>query len=239
MIKKADLIKVETYCPCFEGFYETLLDSLTDDIIEDNYLFNDSSSVDDKILEFINNEAWEHVDYKYFYLQISKKVIDFYNDYFKSEKLCIKFKFQSLYSPKEYNFHTDSINIKVLFTFEFIDLLNDYIHKNIDKFKIFIEDRYTSCSGFVSSYSNNHNDWLNYLNKENLQDNEHYMGCFLDFYFENENKDINMDIYDYCREYFYSNGHAFDDKYFNQSKLIEAINKEFNLNIESLEELEK
>ena len=54
---------------------------------------------------------------------------------------------------------------------------------NFESFEDYIKEEYTSRSGFISHYSNDSNDWLQYLNIESLQDEPHYLGTFIDFVF--------------------------------------------------------
>jgi len=235
---KNKLCITHTYCPCFEGFYETSLSSIMD--ISEWDLFDNANAVNEDLQRFIVTEAdCAYFDHRRCEIDISKNIIDYFNDYFKENDLMVKFKFESLYSPKEYNFSTNSINIKVVYTTDFIRFLNDYTHKYINEFKEFIKNRYTSRSGFISYYSNNYIDWFEFLNKDTLIDNEnmHILGCFLDFYFNNENDDINEYIYDYVYEKMRSNSCI--TEYLNYDALIDAVNKKFNLNIGYLEELEK
>lgn len=73
--------------------------------------------------------------------------------------------YTSMYSPRYYNFETDSAN----FTFEYSDDLKewffDYVTENRTAFEKFLADNYTSRSGFISFTPNNWNDWLNGWNE--------------------------------------------------------------------------
>jgi len=244
---KKKLCVTHTYCPCFEGFYNTLLESITD--IDDGTLFDDDNAVNEDIMIFTYQTANdnEYTDYNKAFTDIAKNVVDYFNDYFKDDlrtqnyinedlPQLIKFKFESLYTSKDYSRNNDSINIKATFTTDFIKFLNTYIIKNIDAFKEFLNDRFTSRSGFVSFYSNQAIDWISYANKKDLQENEMYLGTLLDFYFENEDKNIQENIYYYVFEQMRSNSCI--TEYLNYEKLINAVNEKFNLSITSLGELE-
>lgn len=62
--------------------------------------------------------------------------------------------------------------------------MKDGNYSNMEEFKDFIEDRYTSCSGFISYYSSNHLDWLDEF--ANLFEDEHKLGALLEFVCEIE-----------------------------------------------------
>jgi len=85
--------------------------------------------------------------------------------------------FQSIVSPKEYNFSNDSINCEITFN---NDLLFDYICKAGFAFAEFIKERYTSCDGFISSYTKDHEVWGANLASGHYEDG-HILGTLLEF----------------------------------------------------------
>lgn len=240
-IQENKIFEIETYCPCFVGFYNTLLSTFDDSYIEQSWDYEyieskiNNPELSNKIHDFIMSNYTDYFNYKELHEAISKQVVNYFNEYnYFSKEVYFKMEFESLYSPKYYNYETDSINVKIQINNMFIEKLKVFISDNIDDFQNFITDRYTSHSGFISHYSNNYKDWLEYLNIETLQNNAHYLGSFLDFYFDNIEQDITDSIYNYCHEYFICNGYI--DDYFNYNKMIEDINKAFNIDFESMED---
>lgn len=236
------VFQTETYCPCFTGFYETLLSTFDDDYIEqswnDDYIYELTKNEDltNKIVEYINNNYTNYFNYKDLHESISKKVVEFINENHNFDKECIfNMEFQNLYSPKFYNYSTDSINTLLKFDINMINELKIFINDNIEDFQDYIVGRYTSCSGFISYYSNNHLEWLKHLdNIELLQKKGHYIGTFLEFYYDNLHNDVKMDIYYYCHEYFLSNGNI--ENYFNYDKMYSDIKENIGVDLRVLED---
>ena len=94
--------------------------------------------------------------------------------------------FESIVSPKFYNFGNDSINCEVSLSSR--GELDDYLSENADAFGDYLKDRYTSRDGFSSSHSNDPIDWSDW------HDDEHKFGAVLDFWFVNEEID-EYDVY--------------------------------------------
>ena len=156
--------RIESFLPVFCGFYGTIFEPSEDSIIESPYNYD---------------------NYKFYYDEyreaISKACCDAIENELKP--LGIKVVYQNLYSPKEYNFSTDSINCLYKLSKDSAKLLNEYLLANYEAFETFIKDRCTSRSGFISFYSNDAKDWLTTYTKEKLN---HTFGTMLEFYFENE-----------------------------------------------------
>lgn len=81
----------------------------------------------------------------------------------KEYELNMRISFEEMYSPREYNFSTDSINCTYILSKKTYKKLIAIIEKYKVDFHNFIHDRYTSCSGFMSYYSNNGYDWISDL----------------------------------------------------------------------------
>lgn len=177
-----------TWLPVFHGYYDSLFDP------EDNFV------------EYETNMSLEEKKEHYPAVFNEGVTEDFFDEYFwecltnraaameaVSEYICEALKridpigvikaieYESLSSPKFYNFSNDSINCKITFDQK---ILQEYINENIEAFTKFIEDRYTSRDGFSSFHSNDVEDW------KNLDDlGEHSTGSVLEFVFINEYKD--------------------------------------------------
>lgn len=98
--------------------------------------------------------------YGWAYNAIAQDYVASFNAYWSAEiGFPLRLAFESMTSPREYNFATDRI---------FCDVPISVIHKlfavsRADKHETLhasIKDRFTSCSGFISHYSNDLNDWL-------------------------------------------------------------------------------
>lgn len=153
---------MKTYLPIFTGFYNTFFSIYLEDKIEDE-------------LEHLNKEYDDiNFNYKEYENEVSINCCDIVSQYLKDEGFDNTIKFESLYSPKYYNYSNDSINIDID-----IDLnqIKDFLKDNKEAFNQYIKERYTSCSGFISHHSNNYKDWINELN----ENEEHKIGACLEF----------------------------------------------------------
>lgn len=155
----------ETFCPLFPGFYGTHFEYDNEDSDIDWY------NEENKTNLTWDNFEWDYADY---HQRVSKAFVN----KLESELqylLPVKFEFEELRSPKEYNFRNDSINIKTELNLrQLIDLIRDRKDKAADYFK----DTYTSCDGFISFHSSDITDWLNedYIREKS----SHRVGALLD-----------------------------------------------------------
>lgn len=176
----------ETYCPLFPGFYGTLFEY--DRESEDIEAYNEENKTD---LNYDNFE-WNYKDYservsKAFVNRLEKEL----NDILPTKDPQFKIEFQSLYSPREYNFSNDAINVRVEID---LRLLIGLIKNRKEKAAEYFKDKYTSCSGFISFHSNDVNDWLK---KSYIMENPaHRVGALLDCLCSIEID--NDDIYYWC-----------------------------------------
>jgi hypothetical protein len=156
----------ETFLPLFSGFYSTIWE-----FREDDFLYSEGLKYDDIEVDFKSYE---------------KDVVLYICDFVLSNcPFIAKVEFEEIISPREYNFRNDSANVKITVN---VEQLQEYMHKHAGNLNKYLKARYTSCSGFISSYPNNVFDWIeDTVNFTELDG--HYLGALLDFYFENEGID--------------------------------------------------
>lgn len=164
---------IKTYLPLFSGFYNTLFKPDTSDFESEN-----ECSYDD--FDFDNSQ---------YEIDVVKECINFVAENCDFVKVI---KFEKIVSPKAYNFSNDSANVLIeLNRVAFKRYLND----NKVALDEYLKDRYTSCSGFISSYGNSFEEWKEETSNFKDLDN-HYLGSLLNFYFLNEGiEEINMYYY--------------------------------------------
>jgi len=192
-------VKIESYCPIFNGFYNTIWEYDETSIIEAINYNREKNNINGKI----NFEHLE-IDYKQYEKDISKTICEAVQD--NLSEYIISIEYQGVYNPKEYNFKTDSINCIIEPN---IDNIKKFIYDNKAKFIEFLKNRYTSFDGFISYYSNDFETWQEDSN--NFTDfNMHSLGSILDFialHLEIDNillyNDIydNFDVYEYISNY--------------------------------------
>jgi hypothetical protein len=188
----------QTYLPVFPGFYGTYFEpdeAFELESVNIQRQENDLEPLEYKDLDFdyegYKNNVCEasanYIEYLLFGLNIIKKI-----------------KFEKLYSPIEYNFANDSIDVEIEF---FPENLSKYINEHFDSFKKYIKDNYTSHDGFLSYYSNDAEDWK--YDTENFTEfsDSHRLGSCLEFvclnyYYSNEYiKESGIDIVQHMYNY--------------------------------------
>lgn len=99
-------------------------------------------------------------------------------------------------SPREYNFLTDTIEFNV--TIDNKQVLT-FAKNNKQQFNEYLNENYSSCSGFISFTPNNYNDWLNDFNNEKVQAISAVLNFWNDYYSEMFN-DIQSEFVEHVQE---------------------------------------
>lgn len=207
--------KQDTYLPIFSGYYHSIFDQ------SENFIEYELGMSDDELKEYYSEVFKAGVSIEFFrenfydYLDF-RKAEEGSNEYLCNGIIDLdhadiieSVTYQSMSSPRYYNFSTDSINCEIEYNHE---KLKDFILHNYDQFKKYLERKYTSCDGFRSSYSNDIKEWLPDIIEGEIGDHE--LGSILDFIFEvNHGDDAQCDLYHAsdCTEGYY-NGIEFDAK---------------------------
>lgn len=217
-------MEYSTWLPMFVGFYNT-------NYINDEeilwYLFDSPYSVPDEIKEWIDNEVYQYIDYSKLYEETAKVICNAIGEFMVNEELIQSFEFETLVSPREYNFVNDSINIKVECD---VQKLIDFIKNNFwEEFKEEIEKTYTSRDGFISYYENDAEEWLTTFK----EDSDHKLGHLLEFVIAVGGEFKEDLLYEKTGE------EIFISCFINYEELVKDLNEEFNLNIKELRELEE
>ena len=178
-------MKVQTFLPVFNGFYNTLfediLDNATDNAIE-------WCNEDNK-----NSLNYDNFDFDFITLQseICKDAVSKIEEKLNEIGINCSIKYDTLISPREYNFINDSINIEI--NFKKFSRVIEILEQNFDSFTQYIKDNYTSRDGFISSHSSYASDWMEDL-KNDTENEAHKVGAVLDFILQEveEYKDENL-----------------------------------------------
>ena len=183
-------MKVQTFLPVFNGFYNTLFENLIDNAV-DNAIewYNEDNN---------NSLNYDNFDFDFISIQneICKDAVSKVEEKLNEIGINCSIKYETLVSPKYYNFSNDSINIEI--NFKKFSQVIEILERNYDLFSQYIKDNYTSCSGFISSYSSYASDWMEDL-KNDAENEAHKVGAVLDFILHEieEYKDENL-YYDLC-----------------------------------------
>jgi hypothetical protein len=131
----------------FSGFYETWHNQVIDDTIEQ--MFSDSAT---------GTHTFDGLVYRVQTTANYRAIFEAYaKDYVESFDLAYPcgITFESLESPREYNFATDRIFVNI----PVVEALRIYDEIDEPKLAAHIQERCTSRSGFISNYSNDLEDW--------------------------------------------------------------------------------
>lgn len=166
----------------FDGFYESLYSSEIDHHEEQEAEHFAERQEEEGIPSQLRLEAsdfaeilFECADYRAIHLAIAKAYADAFNTYVSDEiGIELGMSFESMTSPRYYNFETDRIfchipeaSVAALFELSKLDG-----HEALRKV---LEDRHTSYDGFCSHYSNDLDAWL----EKPLEDWDHNELCSL------------------------------------------------------------
>lgn len=178
MTKQIELI---TRVP-FSGFYESIWSGEIDHQEESYIEYEEERQAENGIpadLRLDNRELWDiynrYTSYDIAYRNLAKDYCDAFTDAKKAETdIDLKLRFESMDSPREYNFTTDRvyafIPLKVVKSLFAISKAENHV-----RLKKRIADCFTSRDGFISHYANGLRDeWLN-----PLRDWDHNQLCTL------------------------------------------------------------
>lgn len=213
--KKQTYISVSTFLPIFPGFYNTLYDLQE---IDDDTLHNNPADVDQAVKDLIQDNVWDSYDNEAYQNDTAKNacscleavLLDILPDVVKS------IKFETVQSPKYYNFSNDSIDCKI--DVDFNALLKAFI--KAERSGEFLKERYTSYDGFLSSYPNKMADWI----ADAYEDQSHTVGAMLEFFLLDYSEDISTELYEGVTEDVYAGN------YINYGALLKIVNSTFEYN---------
>lgn len=134
----------------FSGFYNSIHDSELDYQLN-NRLFTDY------IAGFYNNDnlsnyAYDAIDWQNLYIEYASKYVYFFASQFE-----LNIKFESLSSPREYNFTTD----RIFCTINDSEIMRMWRETKPEVMINQVKSMFTSYDGFHSHYSNDFNEWKN------------------------------------------------------------------------------
>ena len=187
--------KLESTIP-FDGFYESFISADIEHQIGQQIEWDSDTFDLNEDEQQILWDSYLSVNRSYFYNQIAEDYTNFYidalNERLKGFTLKATYKFFT--SPREYNFSTDRIFIEIEKNHA-IDFIK-YIIKNYKKeLEEKIKQRFTSRSGFISSYKNSLDLWIDDYSE---WDHNQIGTCFE--LFDLEEEDINYSLRDYLSE---------------------------------------
>ena len=141
----------EFVCPFFNGFYQSVFTPYCEGYL----LFNNEDNIDNDIYDYCVENADVPQEY---YNIVAKAYLERMGNYVVETVPSIKMEYKEIESPKYYNYGTD----RIIGTCNYNEVKKDIKHvlnKYPNIFDFVVKRHFTSCSGFVSYYSNNYKKW--------------------------------------------------------------------------------
>ena len=208
--------KINSTIP-FQGYYGSQIDSFIDSHIEyEIEHIKEEYKANEKQLETIAN-GFMSTNVNSFYWTLSKDYAEEFIFLLENE---IGFKlnasFESLESPKEYNFSTDRIFIELPEN-RAIEFVNYILKNHKEELEDLIKKRFTSQSGFISFYPNSLEDWGNPIEWDYNQ-----LGtCFEIFDYIGNDIELNETIYNGIYETLDAESNCILDELIEKKKIAE------------------
>lgn len=162
--------QIATWLPCFSGFYGTIWQP--DETNEIEYI---NQERDRKGFEPITFDDCKF-DYDDYHNQVITGIarrleVEYLKPFVKGIKI------ERLVSPREYNFANDSANITVTLCAANEKRIMKFLSDHKQAFTDSLKQSYTSCSGFISSYPN----YIDGYMEGKPLEHEHKLGYILQF----------------------------------------------------------
>ena len=139
----------------FEGFYESK-HSQELDSIEERYVEWEVERGSELSAAELHDLIYRTANYSLAFDHIARAYVTYFNDYIKEEyEIDLELKFESMTSPREYNFETNRVFCEI--SLENAKKLCNAVSE--PSLRQAIQDRFTSRSGFISSYPNRLENW--------------------------------------------------------------------------------
>ena len=176
----------------FEGFYESKhsqeLDSIEERYVE--WEVERDPTLDAKEL---GDALYRTANYGLAFDHIARAYVEYFNDYIKEEyEIDLELKFESMTSPREYNFETERVFCEI--SLENAKKLCEAVSE--PALRQAIKERFTSRSGFISSYPNRLENW-----PTNIEEWDHNQLGTLLVALLADSEDYDWDIYEAMQDH--------------------------------------
>lgn len=174
-------ITTGTWLPVFPGFYETIFDGEMIYENEEDYIRETIKPVElaDCMIENMCNSNAGTKLWKDYTRSIAEQCVDCIEKELKALRFVEKLEFEEISSPKYYNYINDSINIQVTFSAENVRAIRNFIFENLEAWKTYLKENYTSCDGFISFHKStpDSEEWV----VDSALNDSHNAGAVLEF----------------------------------------------------------
>lgn len=167
----------------FGGFYNSMHSNSVDEMVKSHtsWLLKETGAIEVKVecfSDFCDEEpddifvtaVSDCIDYGFVFEKIAQKYVEHFVKETCFGTLNFDLKFKGLWSPKEYNFHTDQITATIS-NQDFRNLFQ--LVSTIKAFELVLKNRLTLRPGFVPHHSNDKDWWIKNFTK--LTDDQKYI----------------------------------------------------------------
>tara|TARA_B100000424_G_scaffold82317_1_gene61676 strand:- start:7 stop:678 length:672 start_codon:yes stop_codon:yes gene_type:complete len=202
--------------PNFEGFYCSWLDSEMDNVAQmESEYYAEEYNLSDEKKEEIKDDYFSQ-NYDELQVEICKTYIPHYFEAIEDEiDFELNASFESLTSPKYYNFETDRLFVEID-DIKITMLMNWIFNNKLEKLKEVVKDRFTRRDGYIPNYSNDLETWGDVDTWDYNQ-----LGTAL-LVFVDEYADFNYTLHEYVSETIYN--HIYSTL---SDDMQEFLNKEY------------
>ena len=197
---------IETWLPVFPGFYGTWYETDSDEEMELDHINQERQ---DKGLPEIE---WDQIEWDWdaYKDAIGKDACEVFEN--NMDAFLTRVEFESISSPREYNFTNDSINCAIHLTEVNKKTIMKFLKDHAEEWARYLRDTYTSYDGFLSRYSNNTEEWSD----QSILDHSHKLGAVLQFIYyhhmdEQGIDDLDYDFYEAVKQDNYLTAKNYDD----------------------------
>ena len=156
-------------CKIFEGFYESNLYN------SDSLYWITNNDIDGGYLQ--NNQYYDIDNWEQFTKDVANQAVYKLLDILPDNDIIQDMKLKDIYSPKYYNYETDSLIIDVKLNLTKLKKYCFTTHRTA--FNKYLKDNFTSRDGFISYISNNIDDFIADYNK---QPNDKELNTMIEYY---------------------------------------------------------
>ena len=188
-------MKVQTFLPVFNGFYNTFFEDILDNAVDNAIEYHNEQKNTDLVYDDFN------FNFDSIMQEICKDAVSKIEEKLNEIGINCSIKYDTLISPREYNFSNDSINIEI--NFKKFSRVIEILEQNYNSFSQYTKEHYTSRDGFISNYSSYASGWMEDL-REDAENEAHKVGAVLDFILQEveEYKDENL-YFDLCENAYF------------------------------------
>lgn len=200
-------------CKIFEGFYESNLYN------SDSLYWITKNDIDEGYLQ--KNQYYDIDNWEQFTKDIAKQAVYKLWEILPNIDIIQDMELKDIYSPKYYNYETDSLIIDIKLNLTKLKKYCFTTHRAA--FNKYLKDNFTSYDGFISYISNNIDDFISDYNQ---QPNDKELNTMIEYYLLCQIYETDSDFEGYDTSYHYNLYEAANEEIYNHLAIMEDTPKE-------------